>query len=385
MDIADLEAMDAEERRVPEDDAAADLLVYLMELDENKTAERDLRRHEAGLAREARWMELIQRPDWETLFDETVQAFMDIYKAHFPVSCTRTFNSKIGVRVEVLATMWLRYGPEFVDAGVTPDGVLQLMSCLTTNDTYDSLAGDWDKTRTPFMVTVKTTLATLYELLDEVSWRPKVWHPGETLAPPDSLFYRATFCLDGTECGIAKPSNKQEEELWYSDKAGQWTVKYETCTHISSGRIMWVAGGIPGSIHDIKLAQNSGVIDAVPEGEWGICDKGYVGMPAAKFKAMLKTTNILQGDVQSRTLALDEKIYNRCLSAVRIEIERVNGRLKRFKALWRSRTRERFEHCIMFSVLCNIVNIQMELEPMRALPHPILSDCPIVHPLRALQ
>lgn len=382
--MEDTEAIDGQEWADVEGGAIADLMMQMFEYDNNMTEERKLRRYEAGIAREERWLALIQRSDWGERFEETVQAFMDIYKAHFPVSCTRTFNSKIGVRVEVLVTMWLRYGPELVAARVSPESVLHLMSCLTTNDTYDSLAGDWDKTRTPFMTTVKETLAVLHELLDEVSWTPKVWHPAETVAPPGSLFFGATFCLDGTECGIAKPSDKQEEDMWYSDKAGQFTVKYETCTHISSGRIMWFAGGVPGSISDIKLAKNSGVIDAVPQGEWGVCDKGYVGMPATQFKAMLKTTNILQGDIQSRTLALDEKIYNRCLSAVRIEIERVNGRLKRFKALWRSRARERFAHCMIFSVLCNIVNIQMELEPMRECLHPILSDCPIVPPLRAL-
>ena len=45
--------------------------------------------------------------------------------------------------------------------------------------------------------------------------------------------------------------------------------------------------------------------------------------------------------------------------------------------------RDRFAHKIIFNILCNIVNIQMELQPMRKNMHDLLRHCPHKVPRRA--
>lgn len=206
------------------------------------------------------------------------------------------------------------------------------MNWLTTNNTFDYLAADYLLTRSPCLRMVKATLAALYEVLDEVSWVKKAWHEEEYVAPEGNLFHGVTFVLDGIECGIAKPSDREEETLWYSHKAGFHSVKYETCVHVSSGRLMWIAGGVPGSIHDIRLTKQLGLLDTIPRGEKGLADKGYVGLDYETFLVPVKlhhkqddgddVGNAGRNNRQVRGLKVEERVYNRALSAIRIIVER---------------------------------------------------------------
>ena len=257
--------------------------------------------------------------------------------------------------------------------------LLVTMNFFKENLSMDSLAANWSMTRTSCHKIIERTQIALFQILDEVSWnRNEAWHPEEVVSPQGHPFYGVTFSIDGIECGIAKPFDDNEENVWYSDKAGQHTVKYELCTHVSSGRIMWISGGIPGSVHDYALLQSSGLLEKIPDGQRGFADKGYSGAPPDKLLVMLKK---IRGQPY---LDFDEYVFNKAVSALRIEIERVNGRLKNFGVLWRWRGRNRFSHSVIFRVLCNIVNIQMEIQPMRKNVHPILLNADIIVPERAL-
>lgn len=107
---------------------------------------------------------------------------------------------------------------------------------------------------------------------------------------PGSLFEGITFCLDGIECGIPKPTNQNDERAYFSSKKGTHSIKYEICTLLSSGWIMWCSGGVWGSAHDIILMKNSGGLDTIPAGEKGLVDKGHEGLDPATFLVMLKAT-----------------------------------------------------------------------------------------------
>ncbi len=48
------------------------------------------------------------------------------------------------------------------------------------------------------------------------------------------------------------------------------------------------------------------------------------------------------------------------------------------------RMRDRLFHRVVFTVLCNVVNIWMELAPMRRHVHPLLMDCRVKRPVRSI-
>ena len=138
-------------------------------------------------------------------------------------------------------------------------------------------------------------------------------------------------------------------------------------------------------MHDITLTKNSGLLDAVPLGEKGLADKGYEGLDPATFLVMLKASKVGHGEFSNvPSFTMQEHEYNRALSSQRIEIERVNGRLKRFAVLEDFRMRDRLFHRVVFTVLCNVVNIWMELAPMRRHVHPLLMDCRVKRPVRSI-
>ena len=97
----------------------------------------------------------------------------------------------------------------------------------------------------------------------------------------------------------------QFKTAFYSGKAGKHTIKYETCTHISSGRIMWESGGISGAISDISLTKVSGLLDAIPDGEIGLADKGYRGLPKEKFLVMLSKESTSENE---RSITTEEVV-----------------------------------------------------------------------------
>lgn len=346
--------------------------------------ERLARREKALEERIAFWNHLMSlkspEKDIGTLLHEQARDFEKTFAKFFPVSEARTFASIVGVQVQVLALIWLRYQLDFVKYGVFEEDLMMTLSFLTLNVPYDVVASMWDLKRTDFMTKMKATIGILHEVLDEVSWEKRPWHRDEVVATEDNMFHNVTFVLDGIECGIAKPSDPVQDAAFYSGKAGKHTIKYETCTHISSGRIMWESGGISGAISDISLTKVSGLLNAIPDGEIGLADKGYRGLPKEKFLVMLSKESTSENE---RSITTEEEWFNRLCSGLRIEIERVNGRLKRFGILWRYRMRDRFAHKIIFNILCNIVNIQMELQPMRKKMHDLLRHCPHKVPRRA--
>lgn len=197
------------------------------------------------------------------------------------------------------------------------------------------------------------------------------------------FFKDVKFSIDGVECPISEPVDRDARYVYYSKKAGRHTIKYEVATHVSSGRIIWISGGVPGSYHDKRLFNNLGFVDYLPEGERGLADKGYEGAGGILITP-LKAIRYPACGNPNPTLSLEEKLYNRCIGAIRIETERLNGRLKRFNFLNHGRTRDRLLHRLYFIVIANLVNIWLEVCPLRKKLHPLLKDCSIFTPERAL-
>ena len=308
-----------------------------------------------------------------------VSLFWGIALLMWPKFDDRAFRSKFGTSVEVFARLWERYGHELFEKDVLPCDILMTFHYLTSNDTFDAISMDWVCARSTCHSVINKTLSYLYELLDEVSWQKRPWHQQEEIIPgPGHMLENVTFILDGTECRIAKPVDRVEDYAWFSPKHSMHAVKYEVAVSLSTGRIMWIAGGIPAAYHDSTLIRSSGLLQSIPEGERGIADAGYLGVDS-RILTILRT----QQEDEVVGFTADEWLYNRSVASLRIEVERVNGRLKRFQALVFSRIRNRYDHARIFHVLANFVNIWMEVEPMRVNRHPILEECPFSIPERA--
>lgn len=196
----------------------------------------------------------------------------------------------------------------------------------------------------------------------QISWERKA-HQAEEFKIASGPLSGASFLVDGTECQISKPSDTATQHAYNSGKSHTHSIKYEVACHISSGRIMWLAGGDSGSTHDVKVLAKSGLLEFVPIGEFGLADKGYL---KANLNDAFFTPIAAYRVGGIRCLSVLEFMYNLNVSSLRIEIERVFGRMKKcFKWLSLARTRNLYEHRLTFCVLAHTFNIMIEFEPLR--------------------
>ena len=345
-----------------------------------------MERRRAALERRKAWWTVLENAGLiQECEKEATLLVWKVFKTFFPVSGYRSFVTKIGVDPNVIGRIIVRYWSELEERKVDVHPLLVTFNSWAEVITLDSLAANWRISRSTASRWIADITDHLYELLDEVHWEKiEAWHTADEILPqgPNNMFRGSTFSIDGTECPISKPASREENAIFFSGKQQTWTIKYEVCTHISSGRIMWFAGGVPGSISDKSLTEVSGVLNAIPPGEKGITDKGYEGLDKSKFLIMLKRQRARRGQPKV-ALAADEQEYNRRISSLRIEVERVNARLKNFGVLRMSRIRSKWLHKTIFSIICNVVNIQMELQPMRKSIHEYIFQCDYDIPRRA--
>ena len=183
------------------------------------------------------------------------------------------------------------------------------------------------------------------------------------------------WMIDGTECQIAEPTNEDLNYVCQSGKSKLHSIKYEVVCQVSSGRIMWVHGGGPASEHDRTLFKAGKLLDYVPIEEIGIADKGYWNKEW-KRRILTPIPPVSRNGQDLNTV--EEVLFNETLSSLRIEIERVFGRMKVcFSYLTHSRERDLLAHRKNFTILANAFNISLEFEPLRAVPHQNLTNPPV--------
>ncbi len=161
-----------------------------------------------------------------------------------------------------------------------------------------------------------------------------------------------TFVLDATECTINRPT-KDIQEVYYSGKAKKHSIKYEIGVHPDTGFITWVGGPVPGSVHDLKLAKATGILDLLREGERILADKGYIG----DFRII--------APFKGRHLPKDLKEINYFLGSHCWIVEHIIGRIKNFHCISHKWRHSLQLHKYVFYVICEIVNIDLKFRPMR--------------------
>jgi len=157
--------------------------------------------------------------------------------------------------------------------------------------------------------------------------------------------------LDATECPIQRPHHWYVQSLYYSGKKKRHTIKYEIGIHLLTGRIVWIAGPIPGSTHDITLCRRSGILTMLLPGEFIMADKGYIG--EAQIITPFKTPTTTQ------------KLFNSQLGQLRVIVENTYGRVKHFRCLKHEWTHDLSLHPLTFYFICQLVNLDVIFHPLR--------------------
>ena len=105
-------------------------------------------------------------------------------------------------------------------------------------------------------------------------------------------------------------------------------------------------------MHDFELFKRSGL--RINDRIVLLADKGYIGIYDIHENSLVPFKKPKGGK-----LTAEEKTYNKSLSKLRIKVEHVIRRIKRFKMFsYRYRNKQR-KHLMRFSLICGIYNWEL--------------------------
>lgn len=133
------------------------------------------------------------------------------------------------------------------------------------------------------------------------------------------------FIIDGTERPINRPKDKEKQKRYYSGKKKSHTVKNNVITE-RGGKVLYLSGTCEGKRHDKKLADDEGY--CFPAGSKLLQDTGFQGYQPEGVTVIQPKKKPRGGELTS-----DEKVLNRAISSLRVEIEHQIGGIKRCQIL----------------------------------------------------
>lgn len=157
--------------------------------------------------------------------------------------------------------------------------------------------------------------------------------------------------MDATEQEVPKPKGKGLRKVRYSGKKKEHTLKTQVLT--SKTQILHVFGALPGSLHDRTLLPASGVMRQIPPKLKVGLDCGYEGVEAEYPNVVVpKPVRRRRGH---RPAALG-RAYNQMVSRLRIPVEHVLGRVKKFAVVSQVFRGSWERHEDLFCVVSGLVN-----------------------------
>ena len=116
--------------------------------------------------------------------------------------------------------------------------------------------------------------------------------------------------------------------------------------------IVWVRGGVAGSVHDITIARQCFTQHLLP-GEAALGDKGYQD-----------SNGHFITPVKGSALSEEDEHWNNAVEKKRKRIERVNKRVKEFRIVKEPFRNDTAKHAKVFRVVCKITNVKLLFWPL---------------------
>ncbi len=160
------------------------------------------------------------------------------------------------------------------------------------------------------------------------------------------------FIIDGTERLINRPKDKEKQTSHYSGKKKSHTVKNNIITE-RGGKVLYLSGTCEGKRHDKKLADDEGY--CFPPGSKLLQDTGFQGYSPEGVLVLQPKKKPKGGE-----LTANEKIVNRAISSLRVEVEHQIGGVKRCQILVQ-KFRNRVENFVdeVMETACGLHNFRL--------------------------
>jgi hypothetical protein len=241
--------------------------------------------------------------------------------------------------------------------------LLMAMIWLRIYPTYDVLGFLFDLDKSNIGRNLHSILEVLHETLgDQIQWPDK----SQRKRKMDEFmqeFPQVVAIVDATEQPIQRPKDDEVQKAHYSGKKKDHTLKTQVVVG-PDGELMDVSESVPGSKHDKKLYDESGVGDRLDEDEAMMGDSGFQGIQH-DHQAVLPFKKPKGGK-----LTEEQKQHNHRLSRLRVVVENTLAHMKIFRVLAHVYRHAREGYNAIFRIVAVLVNRRIQRHPLRRASRP---------------
>ena len=159
--------------------------------------------------------------------------------------------------------------------------------------------------------------------------------------------------LDATEQSVPQPEDKGDRRDRYSGKQQDHTVKTQALT--SDQWVLHIVGQVPGRMHDVLVTHGSGVLHMIPPDRRVDVDRGYQG--ADKYAPTVDLLKPVR-NVRGAKVTLFGKVFNRMVSSLRMPVEHMFAKLKKFNILAQRYRGDWYVHEDIFAIVAGLINFR---------------------------
>jgi IS5 family transposase len=178
-----------------------------------------------------------------------------------------------------------------------------------------------------------------------------------------AAFPEVRLVIDAKEQRVHRPGGPHERQKpYYSGKKRAHTLKTQLAVS-PSGRIESVSPSTPGSVNDVRLLRETGLLGRLAEGEAAMTDKGYEGADKGERAGVLL---LPKKDRKRNPCTEADRARNRRIARDRIVVEHAIAQLNRFTVLrqvWRGKRLLR--HSQVVRVVAVLVNRRTRVKPLK--------------------
>lgn len=163
--------------------------------------------------------------------------------------------------------------------------------------------------------------------------------------------------IDTFEQRVQRPRERAAAKNLYSGKKKQHTLKSQVAIDEDTGRIVDIADSAPGPKGDIKVLEDSGLLQRLPEGVGGIGDLAYVGIDKLHPCGLGASP---RRKPRGKDRPPEDIAYNRAFSRRRIVVEHSIGRMRRYQSLSQTDRNHRQNHSARVRAVAGLVNRRID-------------------------
>ena len=161
--------------------------------------------------------------------------------------------------------------------------------------------------------------------------------------------------IDTFEQPVQRHTDRKQADTHYSGKKKRHTLKSQVAVDEETGDVADVAESAPGPTADIKLLEESQLLERLPVGVGGLGDLAYVGIDKLHPAGLGATP---RRKPRGKDRPPEDVCYNRAFARRRIVVEHTIGRMRRYQAITQLDREHRRNHTARVRAVGGLVNRQ---------------------------